>query len=58
LFRGCGDYVGKLLHDAGPSNLPIQRPERLDLVVNVKIAETLGLCVPPVPLATADEVIE
>jgi putative tryptophan/tyrosine transport system substrate-binding protein len=58
LFRRCGDYVGKILHGAKPSDLPIQRPERFDLVINLKTAEVLGLSVPTVLLAAADEVIE
>jgi putative ABC transport system substrate-binding protein len=58
LVRRCGGYVGKILHGAKPSDLPIQRPERFDLVVDLKIAEALGLFVPPVLLATADEIIE
>ena len=56
MFRRCGDYVGKILH--GASDLPIQRPERFDLVINLKTAEALGVSVPPVLLATADDVIE
>ena len=38
IFRRSGDYVGKILHGAKPSELPIQRPERFDLVINRRIA--------------------
>jgi putative ABC transport system substrate-binding protein len=58
MFRRCGDYVGKILHGAQPSDLPIQRPVRFDLVINLKTAEALGLSVPSSLLATADQVVE
>jgi putative tryptophan/tyrosine transport system substrate-binding protein len=58
MFRRCGDYVAKILHGANPSDLPIQRPERFDLVINLKIATALGLDVPTQLQQLADEVIE
>jgi putative tryptophan/tyrosine transport system substrate-binding protein len=58
LFRKCGDYVAKILHGAKPSDLPIQRPERFDLVINLKTAAALGLDVPSQLQQLADEVIE
>ena len=58
IFRRCGEYAAKILHGAKPSDLPIQRPERFDLVINVKTAKALGLTVPDRLIALADEVIE
>ena len=46
MFRRCGEYVGKILHGAKPNELPIQRPERFDLVINVKSAKALSLDMP------------
>jgi len=58
MFRRCGVYVGKILNGAKPSDLPIQRPERFDLVINLKTATALGLDVPTQLQQLADEVIE
>ena len=58
IFRRCGDYVGKILHGAKPSELPIQRPERFDLVINLKAAAALGVDMPTQLQQLADEVIE
>ena len=58
IFRSCGDYVAKILHGAKPSDLPIQRPSKFDLVINLKTATALGLDVPTQLQQLADEVIE
>jgi putative tryptophan/tyrosine transport system substrate-binding protein len=57
-YRVLGDYTGQVLKGANPSDLPVQRSVKIELVLNLKTAKTLGLTLPLSLLARADEVIE
>jgi putative ABC transport system substrate-binding protein len=57
MFRRAAEIVDKILKGTKPADIPVERPKKFDLVINLKTAKQIGLMIPPDVLARATRII-
>lgn len=58
LFRRAATYIDKILKGVEPADLPVEQPTKFELLINMRVAKTLGLTIPASLLLRADQIIE